>query len=50
MNESVTYFLLVSVDLPEDGTEESAGRVAKDNPPDSTESDVGVFGNASRTA
>lgn len=50
MNESVAYFLLVIVGLPEDGTEESAVRVAEDNPPDSTESDAGVFGNVSRTA
>lgn len=49
-NKSVANFLLVTVSLPGDGTEESAGLVAEDNPPDSTESDAGVFGNVSRTA
>jgi len=42
--------LLVTVSLPEDGTEEYAGRVAEDNLLGSTESDAGVFGIASRTA
>jgi hypothetical protein len=49
-NKLVAYFLLVTVGLPEGGTEESAGQVAEDTLPDSTGSDAGVFGNVSRTA
>jgi len=43
-------FLPVTMGLPEDGIEGSAGRVVEDNPPGSTESDAGVFGNVSGTA
>lgn len=41
---------MVTVGLPEDGTEESAGPVVGDNLLGSAESDAGVFGTVSRTA